>query len=192
LVENGKVHRDNPDFINDMFNTIEHVSLKMQRLVQQLRQPDQKLTESEVQLIEVIKDIFSIYDKHEVDLDFSNPDDLHPFLFCNRENLTSAIKHIVQNALESCGRKDRVIIEMLPESSTLVLLKVIDTGVGMSKEFIAERLFQPFDSTKGVSGMGVGVFQSREFFRSINGDLSVVSSPGEGTTFTMTIPVKHD
>lgn len=191
LVENGKVHRDNPAFIDDMFNTVEHVSLKMQRLVQQLKQPSQKLEETEVRLIDVIKEIFSIYDKHEVDLDFSNLSDLNPVLICNRENLTSAIKHIVQNALESCGKRDRVILELVSDTPHSVLLKVIDTGEGMTREFINERLFQPFDSTKGVSGMGVGAYQSREFFRSINGDLTVISSPKKGTTFTMKIPVKH-
>lgn len=191
LVENGKVHRNNPAFIDDMFNTIEHVSQKMQRLVQQLKQPGQQFEQHDINLVDVIKDIFTTYEKHVIDLDFINQHDLHPVLHCNRENLTSAIKHIVQNALESCGKKGRVILQLSSQGPSLIFLKIMDNGSGMTKEFISERLFQPFDSTKGVSGMGVGVYQSREFLRSIKGDLSVVSSPGEGSTFTMTIPVKH-
>lgn len=192
LVENGKVHRNNPAFIDDMFNTVEHVSQKMQRLVQQLKQPEQKFEENEINFIEVIKNIFKSYEKHATDIDFINQHDLNPVLQCNKENLTSALKHIVQNALESCGKNGQVVLELAPQGPSKVLLKITDNGTGMSKEFISERLFQPFDSTKGVSGMGVGAYQSREFFRSLNGDLSVVSTPGTGTTFTITIPVKHD
>ncbi len=191
LVENGKVHRNNPDFIDDMFNTVEHVSKKMQRLVQQLKQPGQQFGEKEIDLIGVIDSIIESYEKHVIDIDFINKHDLHPILQCNEENLASAIKHILQNALESCGKKGRVILELSPSGQSSVFLKIIDNGTGMSKDFISERLFQPFDSTKGVSGMGLGVYQSREFFRSIEGDLSVVSIPGDGTTFTITIPIKH-
>jgi signal transduction histidine kinase len=53
-----------------------------------------------------------------------------------------------------------------------------------------ERLFRPFDSTKGVSGMGMGVYQSREFLRSIDGELSVRSEVNVGTQFTIEIPVQ--
>ena len=60
----------------------------------------------------------------------------------------------------------------------------------MSQEFISDRLFRPFDSTKGVSGMGMGVFQSREFFRSIKGDLKVTSQENIGTHFIILLPVE--
>ncbi len=39
-----------------------------------------------------------------------------------------------------------------------------DTGAGMSEEFIRERLFKPFESTKSA-GMGIGVFESREYIQ---------------------------
>ena len=59
----------------------------------------------------------------------------------------------------------------------------------MDADFIANRLFQPFDSTKGVTGMGIGVYQSREYIRSLDGELDVSSEPGIGTTFTITLPI---
>jgi len=58
----------------------------------------------------------------------------------------------------------------------------------MSDEFIRDRLFKPFESTKGVMGMGVGAYQAREYVRELGGELHVVSQPAVGTRFTLTIP----
>ncbi len=192
MVENGKVHKNNPAFIDDMFNTVEHVASKMQRLVQQLKSPDQKPIKKTTRIVEVVKGIVSSYQHHEIQPVLEIPDGLNPLLECNEENLTSAIKHIVQNALESCDRNGQVRLQLSSDRPDEALLKVIDTGKGMTREFIKDRLFQPFDSTKGVSGMGVGVYQSREFLRSIQGDLTVYSNPGEGTTFTLRFPLNND
>jgi signal transduction histidine kinase len=59
----------------------------------------------------------------------------------------------------------------------------------MDVTFIRERLFRPFDTTKGDTGMGIGAYDSREYLRALDGDLSVVSRPGQGTVFTIRIPM---
>lgn len=59
----------------------------------------------------------------------------------------------------------------------------------MSPQFIRERLFRPFDSTKGAQGMGIGAYQAREFARKLGGDLTVDSEVGRGTKMTMSMPV---
>jgi len=69
-----------------------------------------------------------------------------------------------------------------------VVIEVTDTGAGMDAEFIAQRLFKPFETTKGNAGMGIGVYESREFVLSNGGHMDVRSEPGLGTTFTMTFP----
>ncbi len=68
-------------------------------------------------------------------------------------------------------------------------MRIEDTGTGMTDAFIRDRLFSPFDSTKGVTGMGIGVYQSRQFLRSVGGDLRVTSTPGHGSCFVLTVPV---
>ena len=60
----------------------------------------------------------------------------------------------------------------------------------MTPEFIRDRLFKPFDSTKGVQGMGIGVYQAREFARKYGGDLQVQSAVSKGTTMTLTLPTE--
>ena len=70
-----------------------------------------------------------------------------------------------------------------------VALTVADTGAGMSAEFVAERLFKPFDSTKGSKGMGIGAYQVREYVRSLGGRVDVASVLGQGTRVTLRIPL---
>ena len=74
------------------------------------------------------------------------------------------------------------------QSGEWVTIEVSDTGTGMSQQFIDERLFQPFESTKGVAGLGIGAFQAREYVRGMRGDLQVRSVPGQGTTFVVRLP----
>jgi signal transduction histidine kinase len=71
-------------------------------------------------------------------------------------------------------------------SSALVTIK--DDGHGMSTEFIRERLFRPFDSTKGSNSMGIGAYQAREYVRSLGGQIDVTSEIGKGTEFTVRLP----
>ena len=59
----------------------------------------------------------------------------------------------------------------------------------MAAAFVRQRLFRPFDSTKGSKGMGIGAYQAREFIRSVGGDINVASQPGVGTTFTIRLPL---
>ena len=59
----------------------------------------------------------------------------------------------------------------------------------MSREFIQERLFRPFDTTKGSKGMGIGAYQVREYVQSLGGRVEVQSAPGEGTRFTLRLPL---
>ena len=52
-----------------------------------------------------------------------------------------------------------------------------------------ERLFRPFDSTKGSKGMGIGAYQVREYVRMLGGQVEVQSSPGLGTRFSISLPL---
>ena len=59
----------------------------------------------------------------------------------------------------------------------------------MTPDFIRNDLFKPFRTTKGNAGMGVGVYEAREFAHALGGELNVVSQPGFGTTFTLRLPL---
>jgi signal transduction histidine kinase len=62
----------------------------------------------------------------------------------------------------------------------------------MSEDFIRERLFKPFESTKSA-GMGIGVFETREYVQELGGKVEVTSRASIGTTFRVTLPLyKHE
>jgi len=68
-----------------------------------------------------------------------------------------------------------------------VAISVADQGVGMDSEFVRNRLFQPFSSTK-PGGFGIGAFEARSLVVAMGGRLGVDSHPGKGTTFTILLP----
>jgi signal transduction histidine kinase len=60
------------------------------------------------------------------------------------------------------------------------VLEVTDQGIGMTEEYVRERLGKPFETTK-PAGMGIGVYESSQYVASVGGRLSIDSAPGRGT-----------
>jgi signal transduction histidine kinase len=74
----------------------------------------------------------------------------------------------------------------------LIEISVTDTGCGIPSENIS-RVFDPFFTTKGVGhGTGLGLSVSYGIIQRHNGDISVSSSPGVGSTFTIILPVAEE
>ena len=108
-------------------------------------------------------------------------------VFANLFRLERAIGHLIQNAIEATSKDGEVRIRLMKQESSAVI-EVMDTGHGMSEKFIREKLFRPFESTKS-SGMGIGVFESREYICELGGQLKVISSKSDGTTFHIMLPI---
>jgi signal transduction histidine kinase len=62
----------------------------------------------------------------------------------------------------------------------------------MSTEFIKTRLFKPFDTTKGNAGMGIGVYEAKQFIESIAGTIKVTSRENQGSIFDIRLPIKPE
>jgi signal transduction histidine kinase len=103
------------------------------------------------------------------------------------ERLARVLGHLIQNAIEATPRDGKVCVRLARDGEQ-VLVEVADTGSGMSEDFIRERLFKPFDSTKSA-GMGIGAFESREYIHQLGGTLQVRSALEQGTTFTVSLPL---
>ncbi len=190
LVENAGIHKANPQFIDDMINTVDHATKKMQRLLQQLKKPSRREASESIDLVEVLQSIVDTYRHQKIRPSLEIPQGFAPRVRGDREELKSAIKHIVQNAVESVDSAGQVRIALGSLADGKLSVEISDNGHGMSREFVSERLFKPFDSTKGVTGMGVGVYQSREYVRSLSGEMLVESEPGKGTTFSINLPME--
>ena len=84
--------------------------------------------------------------------------------------------------------RDGTVSVGLKRQDDTVLITIADTGEGMSEEFIRERLFKPFESTKSA-GMGIGVFESGEYIAELGGKIELVSEVGAGTTYYVHLPL---
>jgi len=101
--------------------------------------------------------------------------------------LEQAIGHLIQNAVEACSPALPVTVRVDCNGET-VSIAITDKGVGMDSDFVRNRLFQPFASSKS-GGFGIGAFEARSLIDAMGGRLTVDSRPGTGTTFTILLPV---
>jgi signal transduction histidine kinase len=101
------------------------------------------------------------------------------------------ITNFIKNAQEATPDDGKVHVTLRIHNNSAVIT-IEDTGSGMDWDFIHNRLFKPFETTKSGKGMGIGVYLSREYISELSGTLNVASEPGEGTTITITLPLNKD
>jgi signal transduction histidine kinase len=100
--------------------------------------------------------------------------------------LEQALTHLVQNAIDASRPMEPVRI-CFEQQGPEVTIDVIDSGAGMSADFIRTRLFQPFASTKD-GGFGIGAFEARTLIAAMGGRIDVESREGVGSRFTVHLP----
>jgi two-component system cell cycle sensor histidine kinase/response regulator CckA len=111
-------------------------------------------------------------------------------VYANPSNLDQVLLNLVINARDAMPDGGVITLSTsLDASSGDVLLRVSDTGVGMSPDVI-EHIFEPFFTTKDVGhGTGLGLPVVESVVTQLGGDIAVESTPGRGTTFTVRLPV---
>jgi signal transduction histidine kinase len=105
----------------------------------------------------------------------------------HEERLERVIGHVVQNALDATDAAGRVWLKVERQAGQ-ARVEVGDTGHGMTPEFIRERLFKPFQTTK-TAGMGIGAYESFQYVRELGGSITVKSEPEVGTEVTLLLPL---
>jgi signal transduction histidine kinase len=105
----------------------------------------------------------------------------------HEERLERIIGHVVQNAFDATDVGGRVWLT-LDRWSGLARIVVGDTGQGMSQEFIRDRLFKPFQTTK-QAGMGIGAYESFQYVQELGGKIVVDSELGKGTRVEIQLPL---
>ena len=118
-----------------------------------------------------------------------------PPVWADPDQLSQVVMNLIVNAEQAmadqvAGRKLRITSEADPASET-VRLTVQDSGPGIAPE-VRSRIFDPFFTTKEVGvGTGIGLAVSHGIVEAHEGTLQVDSSPGQGATFTVTLPRSH-
>ena len=186
IVANAEKHKHNPAFIEDVVGTLRSSVDRMNRLMVQLRNGIRGEDRVPVRVDLLVAEVARVRSR-ERPVPVIETNDPELVVEAERERLATVFGHIIQNAQEATRADRKVVVRSFREGDRAVV-EVEDEGSGMSPEFIRDRLFRPFDSTKGLTGMGIGAFESREFVRALGGDLLVKSTPGQGTLFRISLP----
>ncbi|MDP4528105.1 PEP-CTERM system histidine kinase PrsK [Alkalimonas delamerensis] len=188
LLKNAERHQSNPEFVADAFDTIASSKRRMDKMLAQLMDKERHdEQESRFQLAPLLAQLIDSrcqgqqpIPRLQVEQDSQ--------LSLDKERFANVLFHLIDNA-QHATPDDGQITLTLKQNKDWVELSIQDTGCGMSDDFIATRLFKPFDSTKGNAGMGIGAYDAQIFVEQCGGQLLVHSKEGEGTTFTMRLPL---
>lgn len=113
-----------------------------------------------------------------------------PTLLFDPEALHRAILNVVTNAVDACENCDDATVRIAArydEDAKEAVVTVADNGGGIKEEDL-EAIFSVFVSRKGGRGTGLGLPVSRKILEEHNGQISVASTPGEGSVFTLVLP----
>jgi PAS domain S-box-containing protein len=141
-------------------------------------------------LDEVIQDNRDTIRDRTITLEKNYADDL-PLIDGITPQIRQAINNIVKNAEESLSEDEGIIIISTEQDEENIKIHIQDTGCGIEKADM-ERIFDPFFTTKSAMHRpGLGLLASLGIIKNHKGNIDVHSVPGEGATFTVTLPLKQ-
>ncbi|MBV8380725.1 MAG: PEP-CTERM system histidine kinase PrsK [Paucibacter sp.] len=188
MMKNAQRLRDNPEFQQDMLDTVENSLEKMRQLMLQLREGERPHgVSSGVDLEAIARRLAKAASGKGRVLELELQSRIHTR--GQEERIERVIGHVVQNALDATPTERRVSLR-LDETGSQARVQVVDEGCGMSEEFVQNRLFKPFETTK-ANGMGIGAYESYQYLQELGGRITVESRLQQGTTVTILLPLFH-
>ena len=192
-VNNMDRHFDNEQFRIDAMKGLTNATDKLKAIVARLSRPVSSLSgehkrPTKTDLVPILKRGVATAEpmrgKHTIQTKL--PANL--YALADAARIEEVIENLILNALEAMGDKSGTLtIEAGPDANGAPSFAVSDTGPGMSRAFIDNRLFRPFSTTK-KNGIGLGLYTCREVIRATGGSIDVQSVEGAGTTFRVVLP----
>jgi two-component system NtrC family sensor kinase len=179
--------------IHGTANAVQRCKVITHRLLGFARRMD--VTLESISINNLMQEVLSFLDQEalyrgiHVDLDL---EDSLPIIESDRGQLQQIFLNLVNNAIDAIGKDGKVIIKTKKRDQDSIQIDVVDNGKGISPDIISH-IFEPFFTTKDSGekkGTGLGLFITYGIIKKLGGHISVRSSVGVGTTFTVTLPVK--
>lgn len=188
MLRNLPVHFENPEFREDAIRGLsrcaQHINDLIARLTTLRRKPE--IRRIPTRLDEVLQAALrALGQPEDITVEARWPE--LPPLLLDPAAVQSIVTNLLLNAREAITPPGRITLEVEVRGEWLCL-RVSDTGCGMTREFIEQKLFRPFQTTK-KSGLGIGMFQVRTLVELHGGRLEVQSQPGQGTVFGVWLPM---
>ena len=183
-VDNARTYIVDPEFQVDMLETLGNTVTKMNALISRLNViPDKKAAARErTDLVRLVNETVALVKRCEI-TSFMPPSPVEAYI--DFQDIQKVVLNLVLNAVEATEGLGPVLVEVGVRETPFI--SVTDKGCGISEEFIRTRLFTPFQTTK-KSGLGIGLFQCRQVVESHHGRIDVISTLGQGATFTVWLP----
>jgi two-component system NtrC family sensor kinase len=111
-----------------------------------------------------------------------------PLTKCYPQQLNQVFMNLLVNASQAIAKRGEIIVKTWHESG-IIYASVSDNGCGMTQE-VVNHIFEPFFTTKDIGkGTGLGLSITYDIIKKHNGEITVESEPGMGTTFTVRLPI---
>jgi two-component system NtrC family sensor kinase len=178
----------------DYMRTIEEETNRIEKIVQDLlhfskpKQPNSKETEVNSVVEKSFKLVHNMLHVSGIDARLNLQEGL-PHVFIDEDRIQEVIVNLIINAIEVMSPGGVISLKTyLEEKGDYVVIEVEDTGEGITAEHLPH-IFDPFFSTKGVRGTGLGLSVSYGIIKNHKGNMKVESKEGVGTTFFIELPV---
>lgn len=183
MLDNAREYISDPEFQQDMLETVDNTVVNMKGLIARLKNLKEKpeLVVAPVELDKIVRDAASTAGgKVQISGQSFKVD-------ADEEEVYRVVLNLLVNAIEA-SRGDLPVRVEFGCHDGFAYVNVTDAGCGMSQEFIDSKLFKPFETTK-KHGFGIGLYQCKQIIESHQGSIAVTSIEGEGTTFTLQLPL---
>jgi putative PEP-CTERM system histidine kinase len=186
LLKNSQRHRQDPRFQDDMLSTVEHVTDRMNKLLLQLSTGSRAAeTPRPLSLGRLAQRVAESKVRQRSDIGIETSGEV--VTLGHEQRFERAVGHLVQNAIDATPAEGTVRMRVFAEQGSAVL-EIADSGCGMSEEFVRDRLFRPFQTTK-QSGMGIGTYETAQYVKELGGRIEAQSRPGAGTKMKIVLPL---
>ncbi len=185
LLSNAERHLANPEFQRDMLDTVSASVLKITALLQRLDAPATDRAPAALVPLPQLERLVATYRRVRKAPLALDHDGSTAAVAISPDAFETAVAHLLNNAIEASSGAP--VLLRIRHEARQVVIDIVDGGPGMTAEFIRDRLFQPFGTTRR-EGSGIGAFQARELLREGGGDVQAISAPGLGTTMRLVLP----
>jgi signal transduction histidine kinase len=176
--------------VDSILKSVERCSAITHRLLGFAKRMDVNTEVIDLELL--LKEVVGFLEKEaslrNIEINFNIADEL-PSIASDRGQLQQVFLNILTNAYYAVREGGKIDIHANQVSKYDLEISIADTGVGISEENL-EHIFEPFYTTKGKYGTGLGLSITYGIVQKLGGNISVKSKLGEGTQFSVHLPIK--
>jgi two-component system NtrC family sensor kinase len=176
--------------VNSILKNVERCSRITHRLLGFAKRMEAKI--ETIDLAELLREVMGFLEKEalhrNIKINLNVPENL-PSISSDRGQLQQVFLNILNNAIDAISGGGQIDITVEPRGDDKFDVIIKDNGPGISSEDL-ERIFEPFFTTKKEHGTGLGLSITYGIVQKLGGTIKVKSKVGEGTTFTVTLPIQ--